>query len=52
MVIGIYIPIITLNMNGLNAPTKRNREDWVEQVWGEDLRVKFSAREEIGRAHV
>ena len=25
MVIGIYISIITLNMNGLNAPTKRHR---------------------------
>ena len=25
MVIGTYISIITLNMNGLNAPTKRHR---------------------------
>ena len=25
MVIGTYILIITLNVNGLNAPTKRNR---------------------------
>ena len=25
MVIGTYIPIITLNVNGLNAPTKRHR---------------------------
>ena len=24
MVIGIYISIITLNVNGLNAPTKRH----------------------------
>ena len=27
MVIGIYILIITLNVNGLNAPTKR--VDWL-----------------------
>ena len=27
MVIGIYISIITLNINGLNAPTKRHRLD-------------------------
>ena len=25
MVIGAYISIITLNVNGLNAPTKRHR---------------------------
>ena len=25
MVIGTYISIITLNVNGLNAPTKRHR---------------------------
>ena len=25
MAIGIYISIITLNVNGLNAPTKRHR---------------------------
>ena len=27
MVIGTYISIITLNVNGLNAPTKRHRLD-------------------------
>ena len=26
MVIGAYISIITLNVNGLNAPTKRHRQ--------------------------
>ena len=31
MVIGTYISIITLNMNGLNAPTKRHRlAEWVQ----------------------
>ena len=25
MVIGTYIPIVTLNVNGLNAPTKRHK---------------------------
>ena len=30
MVIGIYISIITLNVNGLNAPTKRHRlAEWI-----------------------
>ena len=29
---GIYIPIITLNVNGLNAPTKRHRlADWIQK---------------------
>ena len=31
MVIGAYILIITLNVNGLNAPTKRHRLDgWMK----------------------
>ena len=30
MVIGTYISIITLNVNGLNAPTKRHRlDEWI-----------------------
>ena len=30
MVIGIYIWIITLNVNGLNAPSKRHRlAEWI-----------------------
>ena len=32
MVIGTYISIITLNVNGLNAPTKRHRlDEWVQK---------------------
>ena len=32
MVIGIYIQIITLNVNGLNAPTKRHRlAEWIQK---------------------
>ena len=32
MVIGTYISIITLNMNGLNAPTKRHRlDEWIQK---------------------
>ena len=32
MVIGTYISIPTLNVNGLNAPTKRNRlAEWIQQ---------------------
>ena len=34
MVIGTYISIITLNMNGLNAPTKRHR--LAEQIQKQD----------------
>ena len=31
MVIGTYILIITLNVNGLNAPTKRHRlAEWIQ----------------------
>ena len=31
MVIGTYILIITLNINGLNAPTKRHRlAEWIQ----------------------
>ena len=32
MAIGIYILIITLNVNGLNAPTKRHRlAEWIQK---------------------
>ena len=32
MVIGTYISIITLNVNGLNAPTKRHRRsEWIQK---------------------
>ena len=32
MAIGTYISIITLNVNGLNAPTKRHRlVEWMQQ---------------------
>ena len=32
MVIGTYILIITLHMNGLNAPTKRHRlAEWIQK---------------------
>ena len=32
MVIGTYISIITLNVNGLNAPTKRYRlAEWIQK---------------------
>ena len=32
MAIGTYIPIINLNVNGLNAPTKRHRlAEWIEK---------------------
>ena len=32
MVIGTNISIITLNMNGLNAPTKRHRlAEWIQK---------------------
>ena len=32
MVIGIYISIITLKVNGLNAPTKRHRmAEWIQK---------------------
>ena len=32
MVIGRYISIITLNVNGLNAPTKRHRlAEWIQK---------------------
>ena len=32
MVIGSYISIITLNVNGLNAPTKRHRlAEWIQK---------------------
>ena len=32
MAIGTCIPIITLNVNGLNAPTKRHRlDEWIQK---------------------
>ena len=32
MVLGTYISITTLNINGLNAPTKRHRQaDWIQK---------------------
>ena len=32
MVIGIYISILILNVNGLKTPTKRNRQDeWIQK---------------------
>ena len=32
MAIGTYIQIITLNVNGLNAPTKRHRfAEWIQK---------------------
>ena len=32
MVIGTYISIMTLNVNGLNAPTKRHRmAEWIQK---------------------
>ena len=32
MVIGTYISIITLNVNGLNAPTRRHRlVEWIQK---------------------
>ena len=32
MVIGTYISIITLNVNGLNAPTRRHRlAEWIQK---------------------
>ena len=32
MAIGTYISIITLNVNGLNAPTKRHRlSEWIQK---------------------
>ena len=32
MVIGTYISIITFNVNGLNAPTKRHRlAEWIQK---------------------
>ena len=31
MAVGTYISIITLNANGLNAPTKRHRQaEWIQ----------------------
>ena len=31
--IGTYISVITLNVNGLNAPTKRHRlAEWIQKI--------------------
>ena len=39
MTIGTYISIITLNVNGLNAPTKRHRmAEWKQK---QDLYICF-----------
>ena len=33
MVIGTYILIITLNVNGLNAPTKKHKmAEWIKKI--------------------
>jgi len=33
MAMGTYISIITLNVNGLNAPTKRHRvAEWIPKI--------------------
>ena len=33
MAIGTYISILTLNVNGLNAPTKRHRlAEWIKKI--------------------
>ena len=37
--IGIHISIITLNVNGLNAPTKRHR--LAEQIQEQDLYICY-----------
>ena len=38
MVIGTYMLIITLNVNGLNAPTKRDRlDEWIQK---QDLYIR------------
>ena len=31
MAIGTYLSIITLNENGLNAPTKRHKAEWIQK---------------------
>jgi len=34
MVTGSYLPITTLNINGLNAPTKRQRlAEWIQKQY-------------------
>ena len=41
MVIGTYIWIITLNVNGLKAPTKRHRlADWIQKQDTNRLKVR------------
>ena len=41
MVIGTYIFITTLNVNGLNAPTKRHRlAEWIQKHPKMDTKTK------------
>ena len=45
MVIGTYILIITLNVHGLNAPTKRHRlTEWIKK---QDLYLMLSTRDPL-----
>ena len=49
MVIGIYILIITLNINGINSPTKRHRlAEWIQKqdryIWSLE-ETNFRARD-------
>ena len=47
-----YISIIILNVNGLNAPTKRNRlAEWIKnkiRAWKIDLKIKTVKRGKEG----
>ena len=46
MVIGTYISIITSNVNGLNAPTKRYRlAEWIQK---QDSYRLLSTRDPLG----
>ena len=50
MAIGIYISIITLNVNGLNAPTKRHRlAEWIQKQ--DSYRLKVRGRKTIFHAN-
>ena len=52
MAIGTYISIITLNVNGLNAPTKRHKlVEWIQKwdpyiccLWETHFRLKDTYR--------
>ena len=60
MVIGTYISIIILNVNGLNAPTKRHKEiiqlNIIKQIikkWMENLIRHFSKEDtEMANRHM